>query len=95
MSSDTIPKTEVTVNLPSALTVGHATVSNSLRDVDSFRVTHTPERQVSAGITVPEYVSLYIGQGSTSLPPDVWLNIIDALNQVLAGVPSLNAVTNA
>lgn len=95
MPNDTIPKTEVVVELPGGVHVGHATVSNSLRDVDSFRVAYCPQREVSSGLTVPEYVSLYIGQGSVSLPPDVWRAVIAALGQMLDQVPSLNAVTTA
>lgn len=92
MPDNTLPKTEVTVELPDGVNAGHATVSNSLRNVDGFRVTHTPERQVSAGLTVPEYMTLNVGQASVSLPPFVWLKIVDALTRVLADVPSLTAV---
>jgi hypothetical protein len=99
MPSDTIPtppeRVEVTVELPAAIAVGHVTVSNSLRDVDSFRVTYTPQRDVSLNLTVPEYMTLYVGQGSVSLPPDVWLKVVEALTEVLAGLSPLSLVSNA
>lgn len=95
MSEDTIPKTEVTVGMPAG-NVGHAAVSSSMRDITSVRVSHTPLRAIAdAGITVPEYVSLHIGDASVSLAPAVWLRIIDALAEVLDQVPSLTAASNA
>ena len=78
------PKVAVPLDLTDR--AGYVTVQEYFRRHTDLKVVHSPARETSWGAVIEQTVTVYLGEATISLPPDVWRTVLAAVDDVLEQV---------